>query len=198
MNQTLLQHLSISLPPIPVGGTHPSRNTTNPRYGADDITEINQQYGTVVQAKQIRIDSPTSPSAAIRDELQFHLRFTELVLPRVRRSLRAAFEQFAPELVLLGLSPIAFDGGSAAKVIDLYPPDTAYMVVGGNPASSFDRALGDLKVLAQVSFYMRQHGARYVYILTNTEFVAVKRLEVLLALWYIGMLAAGNANWAFS
>ncbi|KAL4982798.1 hypothetical protein BDW68DRAFT_191853 [Aspergillus falconensis] len=132
-----------------------------------------------------------------------------LVLPRVRRSLRAAFEQLAPELVLLGLSPITFDGGSAAKIIDLYPPDTAFMVVGGNPASSFDRALGDLKVswkrdssmrqvLAQVSFYMRQHGARYGYILTNTEFVAVKRLEVLLALWYIGMLAAGNANWAFS
>lgn len=64
---------------------------------------------------------------------------------------------------------------------------------------------------------MRQHNARYGYILTNTELVAVKRLEgggrlavstpmpwrgggvgelsVLLALWYLGMLAAEDATW---
>ncbi|KAH1584724.1 hypothetical protein KXV73_002126, partial [Aspergillus fumigatus] len=66
------------------------------------------------------------------------------------------------------------------------------------------------QVLSQVNFYMKQHGARYRYILTNTELVAVKRLNnngrlavanpipwtsgsigqpsVLLGLWYLGML----------
>jgi len=73
------------------------------------------------------------------------------------------------------------------------------------------------QVLAQVNFYMRQHNARYGYILTDTELVAVKRLEgngrlavsaavpwtrggvgelsVLLALWYLGMLAAEDTSW---
>lgn len=76
------------------------------------------------------------------------------------------------------------------------------------------------QVLAQVNFYMRQHNARYGYILTNTELVAVKRLEgnghlavstavswtrggvgqisVLLALWYLGMLAAEDTTWVLN
>ena len=76
------------------------------------------------------------------------------------------------------------------------------------------------QVLSQVNFYMKQHGARYGYILTNTEFVAVKRLNsngrlavanpipwtsgsigqpsVLLGLWYLGMLVAENNNWALT
>lgn len=73
------------------------------------------------------------------------------------------------------------------------------------------------QVLAQVNFYMRQHNAWYGYILTDTELVAVKHLEgndclaistvvpwtrggvgellVLLALWYLGMLAAEDMSW---
>ena len=39
-NQSLLQYLSISLPAIPIQGSAPSRNTTNPRYGAEDITQV--------------------------------------------------------------------------------------------------------------------------------------------------------------
>ncbi|KAJ5780242.1 hypothetical protein N7457_005402 [Penicillium paradoxum] len=247
--QTLLNYLSVGLPPIPVGGTAPSRNTTNPRYGAADITQvvswpefnysaIIQQYGVPLRSKQIQPDPIASPPAAIRDESQFQLRFAELILPRIRRSLRAAFEQLASELTTRRLSPVTFDGGSAAYIIDLFRPDTAFIAVGAT--SSSNRAPGDLKVswkwqsswrysqtfaeqreykqvLAQVNFYMRQHNARYGYILTNTELVAVKRLEgggrlavstpvpwrgggvgelsVLLALWYLGMLAAEDATW---
>lgn len=64
---------------------------------------------------------------------------------------------------------------------------------------------------AHVNFYMRQHSARYGYLLTNTELVAVKCLDgngrlavstaipwtsggvgqisVLLALWYLGVIS---------
>ncbi|KUL82064.1 hypothetical protein ZTR_10678 [Talaromyces verruculosus] len=252
MSQTLLQFLSVALPAIPVGGTAPSRNTTNPRYGADDITSILpwpefnyvtiiQRYGTILNSKLIRPDPFTSPPAAIKDEPHLHLRFAELLLPRVRRGLRAGFEQLAPELLVRRLSPLTFDGGSSADLIDQFRPDTAFIVIGGHAASSPNRAPGDLKVswkwqssmqssraaidqreykqvLAQVNFYMDQHNARHGYILTNTEFVAVKRLDgegrlavsmaipwtsggigqlsVLLALWYLGMLAAEDVNWA--
>ncbi|OOF90492.1 hypothetical protein ASPCADRAFT_400776 [Aspergillus carbonarius ITEM 5010] len=211
----LLDYLSVGLPPIPVGGTAPSRNTTNPRYGAEDIHEvvswlefnystIIQRYGVPLQSKQIQSEPIASPPASIRDEPQL-------------RSLRAAFEQLAPELAMRRLSPVTFDGGSAASIIDLFRPDTAFTAVGGSAASSPNRAPGDLKVLAQVNFYMRQHNAQYGYILTDTELVAVKYLEgsgrlavstavpwtrggvgvlsVLLALWYLGMLAAEDGSW---
>ncbi|EKV04779.1 hypothetical protein PDIG_41280 [Penicillium digitatum PHI26] len=39
-NQSLLQYLSVALPAIPIQGAAPSRNTTNPRYGAGDITQV--------------------------------------------------------------------------------------------------------------------------------------------------------------
>lgn len=75
--------------------------------------------------------------------------------------------------------------------------------------------------MAQVNFYGDQHNARYGFILTNTELVPLKRLDqngslavatsipwtqsgsvgrlsVLLGLWYLGMLAAENDNWALN
>ncbi|OJZ90500.1 hypothetical protein ASPFODRAFT_424390 [Aspergillus luchuensis CBS 106.47] len=251
MSQTLLQYLSVALPAIPVGGTAPSRNTSNPRYGAEDITQvlswtdfnystIIQHYGHILNTRQIRRDPFLSPPASIRDEPYFHTRFAELVVPRIRRALRAGFEQLAPELPARRLSPVTFDGGSAADIIDQFHPDTAYVVVGSG-TSNANRAPGDLKVswkwqspwrssqdpilhreykqgLSQVNFYMDQHTARHGFILTNTELIAVKRLDrngrlavstaipwavggeghlsVLLALWYIGMLAAEEDNWA--
>ncbi|KAG5295322.1 hypothetical protein I7I48_12170 [Histoplasma ohiense] len=253
-SQSLLHYLSIALPAIPTQGTIASRNTTNPRYGADDITQvvpwpefnygaILQRYGPALNAKLIRPDPFTSPPAAIRDEPQFHLRFAALVLPRVRRGLRAGFEQLAQELPIRRLSAVTLDGGGSAALIDQFRPDTAYVVVGGNYATSDNRAPGDLKVswkwsssmagsqnladrreykqaLAQVNFYMDQHGARHGFVLTNAEFVALKRLDengrvavadpipwtgggvgrpsVLLGLWYLGMLAAEDDNWVLT
>lgn len=140
-----------------------------------------------MNAKQIRPDPFFSPPAAIRDESHFHLRFAELVLPRVRRALRAGFEELAPQLPALQLSAITFDGGSAAALVDQFKPDSAYGVVGGTYSTSTNRGPEDLKVswkwnstmrfsqvaydlkeykqvLSQVNFYMDQHGTRYGYI----------------------------------
>ncbi|PWY74452.1 hypothetical protein BO70DRAFT_364426 [Aspergillus heteromorphus CBS 117.55] len=250
-NQSLLQYLSIALPTIPLQGVAPSRNTTNPRYGAADITQvvdwaefsyatIIQRYGGILNAKQIASDPFRSPPAAIRDEPHFHLRFAELLLPRVRRALRAGFEELAPRLQQLSLVPITFDGGGSAAFIDQFRPDTAFVILGGTYADSTNRAPGDIKVswkwrsdfrhspipavqdqykqvLSQVKFYMDQHNARHGFVLTNTELVAVKRLDrngrlavsvaipwtagghgqltVLMGMWYLGMLAAEEGNW---
>ena len=69
------------------------------------------------------------------------------------------------------------------------------------------------EALAQVNFYMEENDARYGFLLTDKEFVALKSmpqggclepaavswngsaesaLTVLLAYWYIGMLASSN------
>lgn len=73
------------------------------------------------------------------------------------------------------------------------------------------------QALSQVNFYMNQHNTRYGYIVTDQELVAIRKLDrngnlelshpilwstgstatqpqltVLLALWYIGMLASQN------
>jgi hypothetical protein len=100
--QTLLHYLSIALPTIPTQGTTPGPNTTNPQYDADDITQIIpwtefsyptiiQRYGELLNTKWIRHDPFTSPPAPLKDEATFHLRFSDLVMSRVRRALRAGF-----------------------------------------------------------------------------------------------------------
>ncbi|KAJ5578127.1 uncharacterized protein N7459_007091 [Penicillium hispanicum] len=252
--QSLLHYLSIALPSIPLQGAAPSTNTTNPRYGAPDIDHIvswsdfnygimYQRYGAILNAKQIHPDPFRSPPDGIRDEATFHLRFGELVLPRIRRALRAGFEQLEPQRLQRQLSPVKFDGGERADILDQFRPDTAFFVAGGSNITCPNRAPGDLTVswkwrssmrdseirrdrheykqtLAQVNFYMKQHGARYGFILTDAEFVAVKRLNangylavaeavpwksggmgnfsVLLGLWYLGMLAAEDQTWALN
>ncbi|PGH36280.1 hypothetical protein GX50_00965 [[Emmonsia] crescens] len=211
-NQSLLQYLSVALPAIPIQGAAPSRNTTNPRYGAGDITQvidwpefnyatIIQRYGGILNTKQIVADPFRSPPAAIRDEPQFHHRFAELLQPRLRRALRAGFEELAPQLQQLSLVPVTFDSGGSAAYIDQFRPDTAFVTMGGTYAENTNRAPGDLKVswkwhsdywhsqnpifqeqykqvLAQVNFYMSQHKACHGFVLTNTELVEIKHLDI--------------------
>ncbi|KAG0159971.1 hypothetical protein PDIDSM_7498 [Penicillium digitatum] len=167
--------------------------------GYDEPTEEPAEY--LDHAREIIVSDPfRSPPAAIRDEPHFHLRFAELLQPRVRRALRAGFEELAPRLQQLSLVPITFDGGGSAAYVDQFRPDTAFVAVGGTYANSTNRAPGDIKVswkwrsnyrhsqnpffqeqykqvLAQVNFYMGQRKARHRFVLTNTELVGVKRLD---------------------
>ncbi|KAL2859133.1 uncharacterized protein BJX67DRAFT_59449 [Aspergillus lucknowensis] len=209
--QSLLQYLSVALPTIPTQGTTPGPNTTNPQYDAEDITQIAswpefsyptiiQRYGGLLNSTQIRPDPFTSPPAPLRDEPTFHLRFSDLVMNRVRRGLRAGFEQLEPELRIRHLSKVTIDGGGSAQIINQFRPDAAFIVVGASLSTGVNRAPGDLKVswkwkssmrfsqdladqreykqvLAQVNFYMEQHKARHGFILSNAELVAVKRLD---------------------
>ncbi|KAJ5719071.1 hypothetical protein N7493_007526 [Penicillium malachiteum] len=74
------------------------------------------------------------------------------------------------------------------------------------------------QTLAEVNFYMDGHGARHGFVLTDAELVIVKRLDhngrlavslpipwtaggdgqlsIRLGLWYLGMLAGEEDNWA--
>jgi len=127
--------------------------------------------------------------------------------------------------------------------VDNYVPDIAFFDPTLPAGTRPNRAPGDIKpsymwsrdqgnspsasartefkqVLSQVNFYMKQHHTRYSFILTDREFVAVRRLDrdgnlelsdsipwnatgtdaspcltVLLGLWYLGMLAAHGQDW---
>ncbi|KAL2794636.1 hypothetical protein BJX66DRAFT_325261 [Aspergillus keveii] len=86
-----------------------------------------------------------------------------------------------------------------------------------NMADSVSDRSEYLQALSQVNFYMHQHNTRYGFLLTNHEMVAIRRrddrgslelsrpipweaagtpnnqrMTVLLALWYLGMLASQN------
>jgi hypothetical protein len=76
------------------------------------------------------------------------------------------------------------------------------------------------QVLSQLNFYLKQHKAQHGFVLTDAELVPVKRLDenghlaiassipwatggpgnltVLLGIWYLGMLAAEDNNWALN
>ena len=246
-NQSLLQYLSIALPAVPVQGTAQSRNTTNPnpRYDVSwpefNYTTILQRYGDILNSKQIESDPFPSPPPAIRDKPHFLYRFGELVHPRVRRALRAGFEELAPQLQQLNLVPVFFDGAGSAAYIEQVRPDTAFFSLGDTSPHIKNRAPGVLsvsskwrseyqysedptlqdeykQVLSEVNFHMSYHNARHGFVLTNAELVAVKRLDengrlavsrsipwgagghgeltVLMGLWYLGMLASEEDNWA--
>ncbi|KAJ6178154.1 hypothetical protein N7519_008615 [Penicillium mononematosum] len=244
-NQTLLQYLSIALPAVPVQRTAPSRKTTNPRYDVSwpnfNYTTIVQRYGGILNSKQIVSDPFPSPPAAIRDKPHFLWRFGDLLQPRVRRALRAGFEELAPQLQQLNLVPVSFDTGSSAAYIKQFRPDTAFFSLGDTFANTKNRAPGVLnvssrwhsdyqysedptlqdeykQVLSEVNCHMSYHNARHGFILTNAELVVVRRLDengrlavsrsipwgaggpgeltVLMGLWYLGMLASEEDNWA--
>ncbi|KKZ64679.1 hypothetical protein EMCG_01367 [[Emmonsia] crescens] len=122
-----------------------------------------------------------------------------------------------------------------------FTPDTSYYLPELPGGTGPNRAPGDVKpswkwsnalrhgtpyqkqefkqVLSQANHYMEQHQARYGFVLTNDELIAIRRqnvelslpipwatrgtvqqprLTVLLGLWYIGMLAAqdqGPESW---
>jgi len=209
-SQSLLQYLSIALPEIPVQGTIPSRNTLNPCYSEEDITQVIDwpefNYGTVIQryggllnSKQIARDPFSSPPAAIRDtDDHFRGRCAPLLYPRVRRALRARFEELAPQLEQLSLVPVIFDAGNSTAYFNQFGPDTTF--IESTYGNSKNRAPGVMKVslkwrsdyrhsqnptfqeeyrevLSEVNFYMGQNNVRYGFVLTNTELVAIKRLE---------------------
>ncbi|KKZ61470.1 hypothetical protein EMCG_00132 [[Emmonsia] crescens] len=203
-------------------------------------THVMQRYGNLLQSAQIAGESmPNSPPQSINTESMFAVRFTTYIQSRLRRALRASFQHLAP-LANLHLTPITIDIGDAAQIIDNFRPDIAFFQAGSTLNSSPNRCPADLKVswkwasnwatvlsaedrreykqvLSQVNFYMKQHNARYGFVLTDTELVPIKRLDgngnllvaqsisweargqgrltILLGLWFLGMLGAADDDW---
>ncbi|KAL4901076.1 hypothetical protein BDW74DRAFT_187918 [Aspergillus multicolor] len=205
--QSLLAYLSVVLPALPVHATTPWVDRVDMPWRASDITEIMtwkeftyaiivNQYGDLLNTARSAPKQVFSPPRAIPHEGDvnfFRVRYAEYVLPRIRRSLRAGFNELQSQPQLQGqnqfprLLELTVDGGSAARYVssikDFRSADNAFITPDANSWIEPNREPGCFKVnvykraLAQVNWYMRQYGARYGFILSNEEFLAVKRLD---------------------
>ncbi|KKZ63790.1 hypothetical protein EMCG_01894 [[Emmonsia] crescens] len=222
---TLSEQHAVTIPHILVESTifiaYPGRSYS--------YTHIVHHYGILLQETQIASEPmPSSPPQAISTEPMFTMHFNTYIQSQLRC--------LAPQLANMPLTPVTVDIGDAATIIDNYRPDVAFFTADASP----NRCPGDLKVswkwetgyrtsqvpaerkeymqvLSQVNYYMKQHHARYRYVLSDIELVPIKRVDengnllvaqaipweakgpecvtVLLGLWYLGMLSAANYDW---
>lgn len=190
------------------------QNTTNDAYEADDISHvgnwntfnlqnIQQRYGPLLTTPQLisRDNMPISPPPGITSETVLRARVVEYLQSRLRRSLRVGFDRLIAMNRLGNRTPVTYDDGDMARMIQNFRPDTAYyprhLLIRDQRVN---RAPGDVKpswkwtsglrnhqapamrdqfhqALSQVNYYMKQHHSRYGYILTDLELVVIKRLD---------------------
>ncbi|OJD27503.1 hypothetical protein ACJ73_01116 [Blastomyces percursus] len=241
-----LQNAPPDIPTLPPPNPRP--NTTNTAYRASDIHNVGVWTNFNLATIRQRPDPfPVSPPQPINSENPLRHRISDMLTTRIRRALRASFNQLQAANQLNGFTPISFDVGEAALTPGGFKPDIAYFVAASY-GSGPNRAPGDVKpswkwsaglatgtahdrneyrqVLSQVNYYMKQHGSRHGFVLANNELVAIRRLDndgnlelsapiswesrgtaaqprltMMLALWYLGMLAAqdqGQDRWYLS
>jgi hypothetical protein len=213
------------------------------------LATILHRYNTLLNTPGLILADPmpTSPPGPITSKRVVQNRIQEYLQPRVRRALRSGFDRLVLTNTLGTRTPISYDHGTIAATPASFKPDTAYFdPTIQNAGARPNRAPGDVKpswkwyfglrnhpdptrrkefkqALSQVNWYMNQHHTQYGYILTNLEFVAIRRLDphgrlelsapipwtaqgtvahpqltVLLGLWYLGMLASedqGALGW---
>ena len=212
-----------------------------------NLASIQQQFGAVLAAAQIADKPvPPSPPRPINSERAVRSRIDSYLTNRVIRSLRHGFARMNATGQLAGLTVLNYDVGSMASTPESDEdsiPDLAFFDPNLPLKTRPNRAPGVIKpsykwslnqrnspdpslrtefkqVLSRVNFYMKQHRARYGFILTDCELVAIRRLDgngnldlsasipwtssgtaqnpqlaVALGLWYLGMLAANDQEW---
>ncbi|PGH33761.1 hypothetical protein GX50_03418 [[Emmonsia] crescens] len=208
-----------------------------------NLATIQQRYGAILAGARIA-DDPfrTSPPRPINSETAVRSRVDAYLTNRVVRALRSGFAFMSSIQQLTGHTITNFDVGTMAETVDNYIPDVAVFNINLPTNTRPNRLPGDIKpsykwsmglrnhptpskrtefkqVLSQVNFYMKQHHARYSFILTDRELVAVRRLDrngnlqlsdsipwtargtasqpqltVLLGLWYLSMLASRDQD----
>ncbi|KAK2766640.1 hypothetical protein FQN54_005951 [Arachnomyces sp. PD_36] len=212
-------------------------------WDAFNLNNLLQRYQHLFnQVRLDRVPISTSPVSALGSEDVIRDKIAEHAFPRVRKALRAAFQHLHAANQLNGRTSLSFGGGSYAQVINGYRPDTAYYDPAQTFGASLNRAPGDIKpsfkwnmgmasspansvrnefrqALSQVNYYMKQHTARYGFLLTNAELVVFQRLDangnlqlaasipynsggapgypqmtVIFALFCLGMMAAEDGN----
>ncbi|PYH46588.1 uncharacterized protein BP01DRAFT_355583 [Aspergillus saccharolyticus JOP 1030-1] len=209
-----------------------------------NLASIQEQFGPLLAAAQIP-DEPfqDSPPRSINSEAAVRSRIDAYLSNRITRALRCGFSHLQSTQQLANLTIINYDVGQMAATPGGFTPDFAFFDPNLNSMNRPNRVPGEAKpsfkwslglrnhpapssreefkqALSQVNYYMRQHHARYGYIITDRELVAIRRLDedgnlelstsipwtakgtaseprltVLLGMWYLGMLAADNQFW---
>ncbi|KAJ9318168.1 hypothetical protein DTO271D3_1425 [Paecilomyces variotii] len=134
---TLIEHLQRKLVQVAIHPPrNPSRNTTKLVYGHTDIQILRTWRDFNVQTilQQYR-----------QRENVLHAHISEIIRPRIRRSLRIAFAFLANHGQINGRTEMSFDAGETALTINNFTPDTAYFDIWAAPATAPNRAPGDIK-----------------------------------------------------
>lgn len=209
-----------------------------------NLNTITDEFLPLLQETTIEREPMPSPPSSVRDEDQVRRRYYQFLDDRVRRALRAAFARLHMQGQMQNRAEISTDVGTSAAIYGHLRSDISFfepslpMVTRPNrapgeikPSWKWAFAMQDLnytpgerkefkKVLSQVNYYMSDQGARYGFVITDRELVAIRRLNnvtdlqlsnpvpwspqenteqpqltILLALWYIGMLASDDTNW---
>nr|KMM67470.1 hypothetical protein CPAG_03804 [Coccidioides posadasii RMSCC 3488] len=171
---SLLTYLQNALPAIPTNAPPvPGPNTTNGAYNANDIQTTAVWNG-------------------------FNL---NILLPAFQ-NLLAQVHLMPDPMPASPPCPITAENAlrKSAEIIDGFKPDTAYFEVALPAGTGPNRAPGDIKpswkwntpmatnlipgvrkeyrqALSQVNWYMKQHKARYGFLLTDVELVVFRRLR---------------------
>ncbi|KAI2730835.1 hypothetical protein CBS147332_2687 [Penicillium roqueforti] len=220
------------------------QNTTNGSYDPNKInvvgvwTEFNiddimHEFGPLLRAIRIQrhtIRSP-SPQRELTSESGLHLAFGEYIHALIRRSLRCTFERLdnrAEQRAEPQVDPQAEPQAPSQpedllfnqvldRVLDVLSERTNILI--GSPSMMNSSFIDPefFKPLAQVNWYMTQHGTQFGFILTDQELVPIQRVDddgnlklgapipwtqtgtskepqltVALGLWYLGMLTADD------
>lgn len=167
-----------------------------------NIASVLQQFGPLLAAARIQAEPHgTSPPEVVAAEIDIRIGVGEYVRPFVRRALRCGFESLAGSPQMTNLTAVMMASGRNAQVIESFEPDFAvFDPTVEMPKDRPNRLPGDAKpsykwewalqhspspfsrkefrqALSQVKFYMTQHQAKYSFILTNRELVAIQRLD---------------------
>lgn len=165
-----------------------------------NIHTVMQQYGPLLDAVTIENEYvPNSPPGTVNSQNVLRSHLAECIHPRIRRSLRAAFQHKAQFPALQDLTTLSFSVGQSAMRLGKLRPDFAYFDPTRNAAIASNRAPGLIKpswewksamvrgcgddmkqykqVLSEVIYHMRQHETRYGFILTDQELVVLKRVD---------------------
>lgn len=186
------------------------KNTTNRRYNASQIHDpnvwvdfnlhtIRQRFGTTLD--NARIDAELlhsrSPVRGMNSETVLRARVDAYLSNRVTRALRVGFHfnKNTPPHRRLMLTPVLYDAGNMAHMIEQFIPDIAYYRADDTSGRATNCVPGDIKpsykwdpgmegnarkntefkqALSQVNFYANQHHTRYTFILTNLALVAIR------------------------
>jgi hypothetical protein len=117
----------------------PTQNTTSDRYTYQDIANVGrwatfnlqtilQRYNSLLTVPGLidRELMPTSPTGGITSEDVLRSRIVQYLESRVRRSLRTGFLHLQAMNTLGQLTPLTYDHGNMARIIDYFKPDTSY------------------------------------------------------------------------
>ncbi|XWW93993.1 hypothetical protein V2A60_001932 [Cordyceps javanica] len=211
-----------------------------------NLCTIEEKFRPVLRDTQIAAEPmPTSVPPVVRNKTDVEAHVADYLRRPMRHALAAGYDQMRSTNTLGHYRIREWGLQGAARSLGRYTPDYSLVAPGTNPRFTANHLPGDarssltwrscwrnhetkslsnayLDALAQVNYYMKRHGTRYAYIITELEFVAIERLSdkgelavsasipwdargspgnprltVMLALWYLGMLASHNTEWAF-